>query len=221
MGDLHFGGIGGNVGGDVNQAKSIHKGDVVKGDKVTAAEGGTIVIHSDGTASAVSGEAPTNLGPIFVSHAHADATVVGSLLELLVKGLTVGEGDILATSLLGKEIPAGVMWADYLKDRLTDTRLVVMVLTPNFLKSEFCLIELGALWALEKPVLPIVVPPLSKRDLGHILNNMQCLDAHKDTDLLRARAEVAKVLNQTVPDIDLTDLTATFNAALPASDGVP
>jgi hypothetical protein len=60
----------------------------------------------------------------------------------------------------------------YIRDQLTNTALVVQMITPEFLSSAFCMCELGAVWASDQDAFPILVPPATHDDLRGILGNV-------------------------------------------------
>ena len=60
------------------------------------------------------------------------------------------------------------------------------IISPEFLKSQFCLNEVGASWALSLPVYPLLVPPLDYGDVRGVLAGVQAAkidDKEKLNDL--------------------------------------
>lgn len=103
---------------------------------------------------------------IFLSHSSKDEVLVDKLTDLLTTGCGVRADAILVTTLPGKGIPAGESnYIEYLKKRLQQSSLVVLVLSENYFASQFCLCELGASWGLSLPTFPLVVPPLKKSEV--------------------------------------------------------
>ena len=208
--------IGGNVGKIINES-TVHEGDIVEGDKITATDGGTVnvVSHDDGSAP----EEAAPIGPIFVSHSHKDGEIVSAILELLGAGTEIQQGEILATSQAGMRIPGGARWADYLQARLKDTPLVVIVITENYLASSFCMVELGALWVQDKKLVPLLIPPVATGDLKHVLADIQVLRLEAE-GLAEARRAVAEVLGETVTnEADWPAADAKLRQAIDAASG--
>lgn len=111
---------------------------------------------------------------IFLSHSSADAALATEVRNLLIIGCGVSTNDILVSSVPGNGIPAGTpSFVDYLKARLQNAEIVVLLLSENFFASQYCLCELGATWLLGKAYFPLVVPPLSKSELGSTLEVAQ------------------------------------------------
>lgn len=101
-----------------------------------------------------------------------------------------------------ESLSAGENWESKLRDELARCEIFVVVLSPNSVDSKWVLHELGAAWALDKPILPIVtdrevfsriplelrgVKPVEIEDLeksgiiGQIIENYEKVTAsHKD-----------------------------------------
>ncbi len=102
---------------------------------------------------------------IFVSHAAKDEALVEEFVELLQVGINVHPDDVFCSSLPGMNIPTGKAFIDHIKSQVKDPEVVLLVISPEFLKSQFCLNEVGASWALSLALYPLLVPPL---DYGHV-----------------------------------------------------
>lgn len=97
---------------------------------------------------------------IFVSHATADKALARILVDFLKDGIGVPGNAIFCSSLKGHGIPFTEDFNDYMKDQIQQPKLVFLLMTPAYLESAFCLMELGAAWAKSLKALPIVVPPV-------------------------------------------------------------
>ncbi|WP_368904889.1 toll/interleukin-1 receptor domain-containing protein [Bacillus wiedmannii] len=96
----------------------------------------------------------------FISHATADCELVAELVDFMEVALKVDRSKIYCTSGVGtKKIRTGTNFIEDIKDNVIGTKLVIFILTPNYFKSNFCLAELGAAWALSSVIYPIVIPP--------------------------------------------------------------
>ena len=100
------------------------------------------------------------MADIFVSHATADKALARVLVDLLKEGIGVPGGAIFCSSLKGHGIPFSEDFNEYMKDQIQQPKLVLLLMTPAYLESAFCLMELGASWAKSLTALPIVVPPV-------------------------------------------------------------
>lgn len=123
----------------------------------------------------------------FISHSTKDHLLVDQLITFLQLALKIDRDTIYCTSAEGtKNIGYGENFIENIKAHVTDTKMVICILTPNYFKSEFCLAELGAAWILNHNVFPIIIPPthysiLGKTPLGVA---MQSLTIKKVDDIV-------------------------------------
>ena len=132
---------------------------------------------------------------LFVNHAAADKELADAVVsDLLESGIGVEHHRIVCLSLDGKGPPSGEDFVSYIKKRLKDAKLVIAVVTPSYLESHFCLVELGAALVLPRELHPIFVPPLTYKDLGSLLINVQSGTLDDDNSLDALRDHVIKAL---------------------------
>jgi len=110
---------------------------------------------------------------IFVSHAAKDEELVEEFVDLLQVGIGVHPGDIFCSSLPGMKIPTGAAFVEYIKSQVTDPAVVLLLISTEFLKSQFCNNEVGATWALALPIHPLLVPPTDYSDVRGVLAGTQ------------------------------------------------
>jgi len=89
---------------------------------------------------------------IFLSYAAADRVYAEKLRGLLSRRPHVR---LFTTEMLS----AGEDWQSKLKEELSHCDLFMVVLSPNSVDSKWILYELGAAWAIDKPILSIVTHP--------------------------------------------------------------
>ena len=111
---------------------------------------------------------------IFISHSSEDKEIVGELIAL-IEGMGVKSEQIFFSLFEGYGIKLGANWLDAIREELTEETLVLFVLTTNFYNSHMCQCELGAVWANTLEHIPILVPPLTTKDLEYILRNHQSM----------------------------------------------
>jgi hypothetical protein len=97
---------------------------------------------------------------VFISHAVADKDLADKFVAFLKEAIGVPAKSIFCSSIDGQNIPLGVDFNDYMKERIQKPKLVILLITPRYMESWFCLMELGATWAQSLKALPIVVPPV-------------------------------------------------------------
>lgn len=123
------------------------------------------------------------MGKIFISHAVADKELVDEFVDFLQTGCGVHVDNIFCSSLEGMTIPEGSSFVQFMEDSLRDADFVIMVLTPSYYESVFCLCELGATWILKHNNFPLLVPPLEWSDLKAVLNPRQGAKINDSSDL--------------------------------------
>lgn len=112
---------------------------------------------------------------VFISHAHADKDLVDRFVDLLVVGVGVRLDDIFCTSLEGMGVTAGENFVDFIEAQIQSPKLVLMVITTNYLKSKFCLCEMGAAWALSHKGIPLLVEPVGFEELDGVVTSTQAV----------------------------------------------
>lgn len=120
---------------------------------------------------------------IFVSHAVKDKALADALVELIRLDLDIASRDVFCSSLEGHGIPSGTNFVDHIKKQIQEPKVVIVLLTENYLASQFCLCELGAAWAMSHRMLPLLVPPLKYADVKGVLTGVQ-VTAINNTDQL-------------------------------------
>jgi hypothetical protein len=120
---------------------------------------------------------------IFISHATKDKSLADAFVDLLETGIGISSDSIFCTSLEGMKIPPGKNFVDSIKDQMQDPKAVILLLTPNYYRSVFCLCELGATWAMCHEFIPILVPPLEYEDIKDVLIGVQLAKIDNDSDL--------------------------------------
>lgn len=85
---------------------------------------------------------------IFWSYAQPDMDFVRHLAAVMAK-----EG--VDSFLPERDVPPGENWQQRFLDELRGSAIVIPVLSPEALRSNLFLMELGAAWALNKPMIPI------------------------------------------------------------------
>jgi hypothetical protein len=100
------------------------------------------------------------MADIFISHAVADKALVDKFVGFLKEAIGVPAKSIFCSSVDGQGIPLGDDFNEYMKSKIQNPRLVILLMTPRYMESQFCLMELGATWAKSLNAIPIVVPPI-------------------------------------------------------------
>ncbi len=126
---------------------------------------------------------------IFISHSTQDKALVEALVNILLdNGCQIDRNDIYCSSIEGMGTLSGD--PDFirdLKDKLHEASLIILLLSPNYYDSQYCLAELGATWMLDTRTFPIIVPPLKVGEIKGILQVTQVGSIDDETHLERLR----------------------------------
>lgn len=130
------------------------------------------------------------MSKIFISHAEKDAElIVRPFVDLLVMGLGIDRSEIYFTS--DGDIPTGSNFPEHIKANINVAELVVIILTDNYVDSHFCLNEMGAAWANNQNIYPIIIPPVSYKILDRsALRGVTNVLAANEDDLQKMRDEL-------------------------------
>ena len=131
---------------------------------------------------------------IFVSHAARDEPLVEEFVELLQVGVGIHPDEVFCSSLPGMNIPTGEAFINHIKGQVRDPQVVLLLISQEFLKSQFCLNEVGASWALNLPIYPLLVPPLDYNDVRGVLAGIQAAKLDDKEKLNDLRDDLTKKL---------------------------
>jgi nucleoside 2-deoxyribosyltransferase len=95
---------------------------------------------------------------VFISHSNLDMVFARHIRNLLVHR---ANAKVFTT----EELSAAEKWQSKLRNELSSADVVVALLTPNSADDNWVLHEIGAAWALQKPIIPVI----TRRD---VLNTM-------------------------------------------------
>ena len=101
------------------------------------------------------GKAPLR---VYLSHSTDDTVFARKLRNLLVRRLNW-------RTFTSEELSAGEHWQSRMRSELSESDLILALLTPRLVESNWVLHELGAAWALEKPIVAVI----TRRDVLNAL----------------------------------------------------
>lgn len=123
---------------------------------------------------------------IFISHASANKQYGDALVELL-RGIGIGEDEIIYTSNPAYGIPLSQNIFKWLKTQITEKPFVIYLLSTEYYDSIACLNEMGAAWIIENEHAIIFTPgfeisskefqngAIDPREIGFYLDNQERL----------------------------------------------
>ena len=101
------------------------------------------------------------MAKIFIIHSSRDRELIRILLDFLQIGMGISRDEIFCTS-YPEELPTGDNFIEIIRKQMRNCEAAFLVITDNFLKSQFCLTEMGAAWGLGKRIYPILLVSLDK-----------------------------------------------------------
>ncbi|WP_105436344.1 toll/interleukin-1 receptor domain-containing protein [Neorhizobium tomejilense] len=132
---------------------------------------------------------------IFISHCVVDKKLAEKFVSFLKEAVGVPAKAIFCSSVGGHDIPLTVDFNQYMKDKIKKPKLVITLMTPRYMESWFCLMELGAAWSLSHKTLPIVVPPIKFNVVSSTLGLTQAWSLDNHDKLIHLR--------QTIRELDI------------------
>lgn len=104
------------------------------------------------------------MSKLFISHSTEDKQIVDQLLDFIVLGMGVPRQDVFCTSQQGA-LHSGDCFVPVIRKAMAGCEQVLLLITKNYLKSPFCLAELGAAWVMNGNVLPLLDETVQHEDL--------------------------------------------------------
>ena len=125
------------------------------------------------------------MAKVFLSHSSKDKPVVDLFKTVLLNvGLGVDDKDIAYTSAVETGVPLGSNIPQYIKSNIADSDFIFLFISDNYRRSEVCLNEMGAAWALDKNVKPLMIHEDVPFDSGGWLYHMNLCARLTDPDRL-------------------------------------
>lgn len=121
--------------------------------------------------------------PIFISHAAVDDKIADVVVDILntAVGINVTE-QVFCTSLEGMKIPPGKDFKEFVREQIQEPKIVILLISKNYLASQFCLAELGASWAMAHRIIPMLIQPADYGDMKAVLANVHALKIDDASD---------------------------------------
>lgn len=125
---------------------------------------------------------------IFLSYSHLDRALAK---ELDAKFAASG----LRCFLSEKDLSSGVAWVENIRDSIRESDRVMLLITPNSIRSRWIFIEAGAAWMQNKPIIPLV-EFVEISDLPEIIKGVQIKNIETELEKLTLVQEMANTGNK-------------------------
>ncbi len=108
---------------------------------------------------------------IFISHSSIDKEIVDVFIDKILRlGLNIDTKDIACTSREDTGVKTGNDIRNYIKENISNCDFVFFMISENYQNSQICLNEMGAAWATDRLVMPLVFPNVSFENIGWLYN---------------------------------------------------
>jgi len=97
---------------------------------------------------------------VFISHSGYDIDLHDKFKHLLVNGFGINRDSVFSTS-SARSLMTGEKFEPDIKTNLQQSKAVFLLISSSYMRSFFCLSELGGAWALNKKIIPIIIEPVT------------------------------------------------------------
>lgn len=154
---------------------------------------------------------------LFLSHIHEEAALAGVLKKWTQKSF-LGQCDVFVSS-DRDSIPAGSKWFDKIGEALADSRVFVVLCSPESLRRPWINFETGYGFAKGVEILPVCHSGQKKGELPRTLGEFQAVEMGEENFCTDYLWGIAKPLGYSeVPDIDGKKMMAELTKTLPTYD---
>ena len=100
---------------------------------------------------------------VFISHSTVDKRLHDCFIDLLVGGFGINKNSIFSSS-IARSIETSAHFSNTIKNNIKSCDVIILLMTSSYMRSSFCLAELGAAWVLDKKIVPIVIDPVGVKE---------------------------------------------------------
>jgi hypothetical protein len=155
---------------------------------------------------------------VFVSHSHPDKPLVDALATLIKNIFGSSVSLSISSEKAGKEgVEAGEDWKKWIHERITECDIMLVVMTPYFVKRPWGMTEVGFAKGKDKAIVPVLFG-LSSSEIPGALQDLQAIQGDDKQDIRRVLNKFSSSLelHQGFKDIedDLKDYLKSVEKAL-------
>lgn len=129
------------------------------------------------------------LSNVFISHSTNDHEIAGKIVDFLMS-MGIQSNNIFCTSVHGYSIPYGQNWLDYIKSKIDDNSLVIMLISSNYYSSAMCMCEMGAAWVKSGKMIPILIEGSMFSELSEVIRGVQSFSLMDEESLIQFQEEL-------------------------------
>lgn len=147
---------------------------------------------------------------IFISHAGNDKAIVKLFVDYILKnGLGLRDENIVCTSFEETTMKGGENIPLYIKKNIKEASAVLSMVSQNYRRSEACMNEVGAAWALDNPPIQIVLPDADFDSIGWLVCLNKALKISERSNLDKLYETLCKRIEINKPSITSWNGTVT------------
>ncbi len=152
-----------------------------------------------------------NSPKVFISHSSDDKELILSFIKrVLILGLGLPKDDVVFTSDENYGIEPGGDIPQYIKRNIAHANVVLIMISHGYKKSEVCLNEMGAAWALDRNIIQVLLPDADFDNLGWLINLKKAIRLNDKKQLISLTRKIATLLG--------VDMTKQFADAVASID---
>lgn len=140
---------------------------------------------------------------IFISHSSKNVLIVNQLVELIKIATNLKAEKIRCTSVPGYKLEAGSFTDEVLKKEINESKLFIAFITEESMNSTYVLFELGARWAVDLPLIPVVQSSNDFSLFKGPLSNFHGINLSEENEIYQLIGEIGKKLKINLEPISL------------------
>jgi hypothetical protein len=136
---------------------------------------------------------------LFISHSSKDKRVAKALIDFLRAALAIPHDRVRCTSVDGYKLSAGAKTENALQNEIQNAICFIGLITPDSMKSQFVLFELGARWGSDEHLVPLLANGMTAGSLRPPLSSLNALSCASKGEMEQLVHDLANVLKKNVP----------------------
>jgi hypothetical protein len=135
---------------------------------------------------------PKDRPRIFISHRHKDEPIVRELVSCIEANFEIAPGDIRCTSVRPYRLPVGQATSERLRDEVAEAEVVLGILTPDTLQSNYVAFELGAAWGQRVWTCPLLARGADQKNIPDPIRDLSPLFLTSDAECLQLLGDMQR-----------------------------
>ena len=141
-------------------------------------------------------------GKIFISHAAGDKDYAEAVEGFLVEFCGIPRARFFRSSGDYNGIKSGKNFRDFMEKEIKECSLVLSLVTPLFCERPFCQMEVGGVWLLRKPCIPIITDSSLHAYIGSVFGDIQAHPIKNEKKYFALREAIEEHVETTPPGHD-------------------